>query len=128
MRIAFFIVALVFTLLGCSHRDPIDRLMAEVSKASVPSYMFRAIQLSATASPEQLISALIVRGDFEQKRITGTSVKILQMRSVNTTPPMPQGYTAVLLDTNLGLKIVLLQPLSSNGKPHGWYYRIYDAK
>jgi hypothetical protein len=126
MRALCFIAVLAFILLGCSRRDPFDRVMDYVSHESVPSYMFMPVDLPATASPEQLISALKVRGDFGSRQIYTGSVKILETRSVNTEPPMSLAYTGVLIDTNLGHKMVLFQPLSSKGKWGGWYWKIYD--
>jgi hypothetical protein len=102
--------------------------MDYVSHETVPSYMFMPIQLPATASPEQLISTLTVRGEFGRLNIYSGSIKILQTRSVHTTPPISEAYTAVLLDTNLGQKIVLLQPQNFKGKWHGWYWKVYDVK
>jgi hypothetical protein len=128
MRAISFIVMMVLVLLGCSRSDPFNRVMDYVSHESVPSYMFVPVQLPATASPEQLISALIVRGEFGRLNIYSGSIKILQTRAVHTVPPMLESYTAVLLDTNLGQKIVLLQPQSFDGKWHGWYWKIYDVK
>ncbi len=127
MRVSFLATALAVFLLGCSHRDPIDRLVAEVSNEGPTFYMFAPVQLPATASPKELISALTVRGEFGSRQITSTSIKILQIRAVHIGPDS-QDYTAVLLDTNLGQKIVLLQPQSLNGKWRGWYYKVYDAK
>ena len=101
-------------LLGCSHHDPIDRLMDTVSNEGFSSYMFVPIKLSETASPEQCISNLTSRGDFQ-------SPKILKTRQVHTSL---ENYTAVLLDTDAGQKIVLLHPEKTNA----WYYKIYDAK
>ena len=127
MRVACFIVMIASALLSCSRSDSFDRVMYTVSHETVPSYMFVAIQLPAAASPQELIHALIVRGEFGSMQITSTSIKILQTRSVQTEPPMSEKYTAVLLDTNLGQKMVLFQPLSSKGKWDGWYWKIYDV-
>jgi hypothetical protein len=127
MRALCFIVMIALVHLGCSRRDPFDKVMDYVSHESVPSYMFVPVQLPATASPEQLISALTVRGEFGHLNIYSGSIKILQTRSVHTTPPMSKNYTAVLLDTNLGQKMVLLQPQTFNGTWHGWYWKIYDV-
>jgi hypothetical protein len=123
MRALYFIAVIAFVLLGCSRSDPFDRVMDYVSHESVPSYMFVPVQLPATATPEQLIHALTVRGEFGRLNIYSGSIKIVETRSVHTAPPMLEAYTAILLDTNLGQKIVLLKPMS-----HGWYWKIYDVK
>src|ERR1022692_145586 len=121
MRALCSIVVIAFVFLGCSRRDPFDRVMDYVSHESVPSYMFVAVQLPATATPEQLIHALTVRGEFGRLNIYSGSIKIVETRTVNTEPPMKDAYTAILLDTNLGQKIVLLQPENFKRGWGGWY-------
>ena len=80
MRVAFFAIVTAFCLLGCSARDPIDRLMAELSReAVVPSYPFKPIDLPETATPDQLISALSERSAHELGHFDFTSYKVLQV-------------------------------------------------
>ena len=126
MRTSYFIGLIAFVLLGCSRRDPFDRVMHYVSHESVPSYMFFPIPLPETATPEQLVSALKARGEFGARNIYSWSIKIVETRTVHTEPPISETYTAVLLDTNLGQKMVLFQPLGRRGKWEGWYSKIYD--
>lgn len=122
MRISYFLGLVALVLNGCSHRDPIDRLMAEIPNESVPSYLFKPILLPDTASPELLISNLIAGGNFH-------GPTILEIRRTHTMPPSGSGirvenFTAVLLDAHPGHKIVVLRPMETNR----WYYKIYDAK
>src|ERR1700722_13262197 len=123
----FIILSAIF-LVGCGHRDPIDRLVRKVSHENVPSYPFKRIELPATATPEQLISALSKRSALDLGHFDFTSYKISQIRPVLTEAPMSETFTAVLLDTSLGQKIVLLRPMQSGTNFEGWYYRTYDAK
>jgi hypothetical protein len=135
MKIPLFVVAAAILISGCSHQDPIERLMHEVSHEDVPSYPFKPIELPATATPEQLVSALSKRSVLDLGHFDFGSYKILEVRPVETESPMPPDtFTAVLLDTSLGKKIVLLRPLQhGTNLLHGtnwtgWYYRTYDAK
>jgi hypothetical protein len=133
MKLTLFILAIVAALFwGCSRSaappDSIDRLMVEVAHETVASYPFQPIDLPATASPEQLVSALPKRGDIYWKEMQITSYKILTVRAAHSGPNDFEHYTAVLLDTNAGQKIVLLQPMSARDKWMGWYYKIYDAR
>src|SRR5262249_33570403 len=114
MRATLQAVLTATFLLGCSRQDPIDRLMVKVENQSVPSYVFKPIELPDTASPEQCISVLTSRGQLHLP-------KILQVRHAHASFG---SFTAVLLDSNDGQKIVLLRPWQTNG----WYFRIYDAK
>lgn len=116
---------LTVLLAGCSARDPIDRLMAELPYQRV-SYSYEPIKLPESASPEQLISALSERGYFQDMGVTNYGP--LQTRAVHTTPRpadnIPLEYfTAILLNTSGGKRILLLRPERT-----GWYYKMYDTK
>lgn len=127
MKTACFAILLAAVLSGCSRKDPIDRLMAELPYESVPSYLWMPIKLPATATPEQLLSALSDRGYFQQERIANFT--ILEKKTTQTVPPSswqlpPKKYTAVLLNTDRGQKIMIF------GAPvhdRGWYYKMYDV-
>jgi hypothetical protein len=126
MKVRTFSFVVWGILLGCGSRDPIDRLMArlqtETKSITFTSYPFSPIDLPATASSEQLISALSERGDFQKLHVT--KVRIVLTRTVQTPEDIPPRWhhTAVLLESDAGQKIVLLRPLHS-----GWYFKIYDA-
>ena len=128
MKIAPLVTAAAILISGCSHRDPIDRLVHEVSHEDVPSYPFRPIDLPATATPAQLVSALSKRSALDLGHFDFGSYKISEIRPVQTEPPMSEAFTAVLLDTSVGQKIVLLRPMQRGTNWAGWYYRTYDSK
>ena len=115
-------------VVGCGHRDPIERLMHEVSSEHVPSYPFKPIGLAATATPEELISALSKRGPSELGHFNFASYKISEIRPVQTEPPISEKFTAVRLDTDRGQRIVLLRPMQNKTNWIGWYYKVYDAR
>ncbi|HLX96148.1 MAG TPA: hypothetical protein VKU37_10435 [Verrucomicrobiae bacterium] len=123
MRTSFLAMAAMVALLGCSHSDPIDRLMTQVPFEDVASYLCQPVDLTSNASPEQVVAALSRRGTFQDDRIT--SFKILEARRVHSRQKGAESvyYSAVLMESNLGRKIVLLQPSNT-----GWWYKIYDAK
>jgi hypothetical protein len=114
MRVAILATAAAIFIVGCSHRDPVDRLMERVEHERVPSYAFAPIRLPETASAEQCISYLTNGGGLRVQ-------KILEIRQVHA---LNQNFTAVRLDTDAGQKIVLLKPLDTNK----WYFRIYEAQ
>lgn len=124
---SFLAVLLVTSVIGCAP-DPIDRLAARLSSdPSVPSGMFRPILLPATAPPEKVVAAVFDQAPFKGRV---TRHKILKVRRVriaygqpHKAPPERCNYTAVLTDTNLGRKIVLLQSTQVAG---GWWHREYD--
>jgi hypothetical protein len=128
MKITIAIGLVASVLLGCAHsgqtdRDPIDRLMTQVPFEDCPSYPFVPVDLPATATPAEVIDALSKRGTLRDDQIA--SFKILETRRVHSKQKGAESdfYSAVLMDTNLGRKILLLQPGS-----HGWYFKFYDAK
>jgi len=129
MKPVFLILAVAAGLFGCSRSpDAIDRLMIEVSHEVVASYMFQPIDLPATASPAQLVATLPNKYDIYWTGRKITSYKIVLTRAAQSGPNEVERYTAVLLDTNAGQKIVLLRPMTTSGKWDGWYYKIYDVK
>jgi len=102
--------------------------MHRVSHESVPSYPFNPIKLPATATPEELITALSKRGLSELGHFNFASYKLSEIRPVQTEPPISEKFTAVRLDTDRGQKIVLLRPMQNKTNWIGWYYKIYDAR
>jgi hypothetical protein len=125
MRASLLIVAAGVILMGCATRnpapqDPFDHVVYKVEHEVVPSYPFVPIDLPATASPEQLISALSVRGDFQYRHISRFSIS--EVRAVDISS---RQHTAALLDTNRGQMFVLLH---YDGDGYGWYFKIYEAK
>ncbi len=108
--------------------DAIDQL---VSRLSSPSHSmwhngtYQPMRLPAAASTDE-----VVRQVFQQTLIGlhGSHVgrhQILETRQVRIPTAGPSdAYTAVLVETDLGRKIVLLQ-YESPGL--GWWSRVYDA-
>jgi hypothetical protein len=124
MRGLPFLLLLAGALAGCEHRDPIDRLMARLQKEAktivFTSYPFRPVNLPTNSSPQQVVATLASRGDFQ-----ATNVVIVEIREVQTPEDMHSSrhYTAVLVDSSAGQKVVLIRPMSSD-----WYFKIYDSK
>ena len=108
-------------LLGCTKKDPIDTVVEFASNEQVLSYPYVPIDLPQTATPEQLISALMRRG-----ALRGPLIKRVREVQLPQRPDAFGHYTAVLLDSLDGQKVVLLKPLRL--KDGGWYFKIYDSK
>ena len=123
VKIIHLISLSVLVISGCRRADPIERLMSQVPFEDCASYLYQPVSLPATASPKEVIAALSKRGTFRDQRITDFT--ILEVRKVHSLQEGATSvfYSAVLMDSNLGRKIVLLQPESL-----GWYYKTYDAK
>lgn len=136
---AGFVICLLL-LMGCkrSPRDPIDALMEELPNARL-HYNFVPLPLPATASLESLIREMATTGRLKHFGISTFTNR--ETRSVHTklrerdlqdlrkhgalNEWQPEYFTAVLLDTDAGRKVLLLRHL---GKNRGWYYRIHDSK
>ncbi len=120
MKAAYIVMAIALLGSECSRRDPIDRLMTELSHEGFTSYIFFPIELSKTASPQECIAVLTTRGNL-------SNPQFLEVRQLRDS--LEVAYTAVLLNTTSGRKIVLLRPdpPSKSGRDQ-WYFRIYDAK
>jgi hypothetical protein len=132
MRLLLVINSVVVLFMGCSRPlagqgsapgDPIDRLMTQVPFEDCPSYLYVPVDLPTNSSPTEVLEALSRRGTLRGSRIT--RFRVLEVRRVHSTQEGAKDvhYSAVLMDTNLGRKIALLQPQTG-----GWYYKIYDVR
>jgi hypothetical protein len=126
-RIALAItVAIAGLFAGCSHQDPIDRLMAKLPYDKATHTVGVLIDLPQNASAEQCISVLTKRGTF-------SIVRILEVRQTHTKPHPEDGipiqnYTAVLLDDSGREIIILLQQVQDKSGFRGWSSEMFDAK
>ena len=113
-------------LVGCATtRDPIDTLVTRLSSSGLwregPSAI---INLPQTASIEQVLDALFHTTPLARGWVS--SHKILKIRRQVHVPP--NFYTVVLVQTNLGEKIVLLRYERLASQASRWWIRVYDAK
>jgi hypothetical protein len=107
-------------LFGCATKpDAIDRLVNSLSSSHGlwQNGLSPVIELPATASTEEVVSKVLAR--------QATSYKILKVRYVHIQGSLPDLYTAVIVETDVGEKIVLFK---YEGQAVGWWSRIYDAK
>ena len=124
-----FVIAALLT--GCARTpDAIDGLVADLSSTHgmwINGYSLD-IRLPNTASTEQVVEQVFKQAIFDTGRATPpvsgkvTSYKILKTRRVYIpNDSQSDTYTAVLVETNFGQKIILLKPGST------WWCRYYDA-
>ena len=107
--------------------DPIDLLVAKLlaSGGMWQNGLFPVLGLPATATPEQVVSRYFSMG-LPSGQVP--DYKILKIREVHipiTGMIAPDLYTAALLWTSTGEKILLFQ---YQGAAVGWWSRVYDAK
>jgi hypothetical protein len=124
MRASFFII-IAALLAGCATTpDPIDHLVADLSATHGfwINGIGRDIQLPKTASTEQVVEQVFKTAIFQNGR--ATSYKILKIRQVEISVGEPESFTAVLCQTSLGEKIVLIRFQEHSGS---WWDRVYDA-
>jgi hypothetical protein len=105
--------------------DSIDRLIARLSSSHGlwRNGLFPRLDLPATASTEQVIARVFQRTGIDKGRVSKS--RNVQIRQVRIPGSLPDEYTAVLVETDLGRKIVLLQRVSGS---LGWWSRVYDAE
>lgn len=118
-------------LIGCvATPDPIDQLVARLSQQAVPgrvsatfswdSGISPVLGLPPTASTDEVVSKAMKMGGHSQV----TDYKILKIRTVREERgDLPHEYTAVLIQTPNGQKIVLFKYIPS----FGWWSRVYDV-
>ena len=134
LKLIFLLLAVTAGIAGCCSRSPaspdaIDLRMLRLSEEAIVSYVFQPIDLPRSASPQQLVAALSKRYDLHWSDLKIATYKIVKVVDAELGARGSARYTVVLLDTNIGQKIVLFQPMTNTGgKWGGWYNRICDTK
>lgn len=124
--LCMLLVSIISFNCGCTPSDPIDRLVKKMS--SDPLFqmgMYRPIVLPVTASPAQVASTAL--GE------SLTNVVVVETRQVLISydnqfelAPETTKYTAVVVNTKSGRKIVLIQ-YRNNRHSAGWWSSVYDV-
>jgi hypothetical protein len=122
----FALVAIVAAgLIGCAKNpDPIDRLVADLS-ASHGLWVnggYPQLKLPDNASSDEVIKRFFEKVGFDEGHVTNYG--ILTIREVEIQNAWENPYTAALVETNLGEKIVLFR---YEGNRIGWWCRAFDA-
>jgi hypothetical protein len=119
MKARILAILSIAVLLGCAHKDPIDFIVQQAS--SNPEFRsgpFKPINLPATAPVED-----VVKQAFENTLPLPSHVgriKIVNTREVNISGNL---YSAILVDTGRGRKIVLLR---YEPPVQRWWNKVYD--
>lgn len=101
--------------------DSIDRLALRLSASPLwTNGSFPKLDLSESASVDQVLARMFERISFDPGRVTTHTIS--KTRTVHIGAGTNE-YTAVLVDTNVGRKIVLLQ---WQGTHMGWWTRAFD--
>jgi hypothetical protein len=104
---------------GAWETDPIPELVARLSATGGlwTNGIFRTIDLPATAPIPQVLALALEYNRYDKRVVTAH--RIIETREVRIG--VERDYTAALVDTDLGRKIVLLRHV-----PNGWWSRVYD--
>ncbi|MGD0252484.1 MAG: hypothetical protein ABSC01_07280 [Verrucomicrobiota bacterium] len=114
-------------LFGCATKpDAIDLFVANLSADhGLWQNGIEANRVTQAKTPEEVVSETFRIAGFQRGRVT--NYQILKIRKVHIDY-LPDTYTAVLVDTNLGRMIVLMQYIKGKGSTSGhWWRRIYSA-
>lgn len=101
--------------------EPIDRLVSWLSARPLwKNGMSPKIDLPPSASAEDVLTRVFASTGFDEGHVKRHAIRVSkQVRIGADTAP----YTAVLVETDLGDKIVLLR----HEPPSGWWSRVFDA-
>lgn len=132
MRSGIFIL-LAALMAGCATKpDPINQCVAKLSGGIFLNGFPSGVDVPPTASMHEMISRIF------QVRYPGrvTKFKILEVRQVHIIDaPLPENdpasqqkdgpneYTAVLVDTNIGQKIIIMRYVNKQVK----FQRVFDS-
>jgi hypothetical protein len=102
--------------------DTVAKLVARLSatQGSWVNGTYRMIELPRTAPIPEVLKIALESNGYDKRRVT--TRRIIETREVRVgIRPGEQSYTAVLVETDLGRKVVMLRHL-----PTGWWSRVYD--
>ena len=128
MKFALILLMLfmVLCLLGCNSNDPIDRVVAMASADShFPSGATVAIRLAATNS---LLDVSAKALEVQNTTITILESKQVHIGDKHDDPIHSQAdvYTAVLVNTKLGQRVILLHFYQEPNATNSWWWsRVY---
>lgn len=113
-------------LVGCSTPDPIGvltkRLNDDIGGLWING-MYPIIHLPSNASTKDVLDEAIKKTGFDEGHIK--RYNILNTRTVNLRAGTTHEYSAILIDSDLGRKVILMR---YEGETTGWWTRFYDAK
>jgi hypothetical protein len=103
--------------------DPIARLVDRLSASHGlwQNGLFPSLGLTASASNEEILSRIFELYVCAEGRVFEHG--IVEVRQIRIPGELPDLYTALLVETNLGRKIVILK---FNGPVVDWWSRVYD--
>jgi hypothetical protein len=103
--------------------EPIDDLVGRLSADHLWQNGASAVlDLPKEASSKQVVGKTFDMWSFASGRVKHFT--IIKQAEVRLPGSLPDVYTAILVQTDLGTKIVLLQ---YHEPPIGWWSRVYDA-
>lgn len=109
---------------AANHSTPmnsIDRLITKLSASPLwTNGIFPTLELPEVTTTERVVQRVFETISFDQGKIA--KYAIIEERAVRIGAD-PREYTAVLVDTNLGRKIALLQ---WQGEKIGWWSRVFE--
>jgi len=117
------ITIVAVSLLGCSTPDPIDGLSRYIneSRGLWINGLYPTIDLPVTATTSDVLDEAIKKTGFAEGHIK--KYRIITTRKLILYDGNTHEYTAVMIDSDLGDKIILMR---HNGG--GWWTRFYNPK
>src|SRR5580704_11098962 len=116
------LLAIMITTLNCAPSDPTDRVIQRIS--SNPYFRngaVKMIELQKSAPIDEVIKQA-VKNDIHFALSIPEPIKVISKRDVKIQGKL---YTAVLVDTQSGRRVVLISWLEAS---HSWWNRVYDIK
>lgn len=140
MRVAFWSALLALEMIGCAAPNSMDRVIDKLSNENALMFkggLFSWIPMPSDAPPTKVAEQALKNDD----RFAATNCTAVRVRQVRISrgeeahsewyPGFDPNYSAVLFQTALGERIVILQFVrveSPHDRPGFWWSRVYDPK
>ena len=127
---ALSIIAVLIILAGCAGsnapaHDPIDELVQRLDSQGKRFWANKAypvIEFPPDAAPKDVLAKAVTMWGFDKGQIK--EYRILEVREVQFSRVTEDPYFAGLIDSDLGMKILLFKPKEDNR----WWTMVYDIE
>ena len=122
MKKLFLILTCCLLIVAAKHKDEIDSLVDRLNHQPLwINGMFPELKLPKSATPEEVIAECLKMVGFAKGHLKWHNV--VKIREVDIATAHPMKYSAALIDTDSGKKIILFRFEGAR-----WWTRVFDVE